>query len=229
MAGSYRQKQENNRSRFYILLSIVFIVVMFKWGIPAIMNVIAGPGGVKVSTDKDIIPPQAPDLSALPEATNSGSVSVEGYTEKGAALSLLVNDLMTANQIASDDGSFKFSATLVPGTNRIQVKAADSAGNESQSEIKLVTYDNKPLEMTVSSPKDGSQYMGKNNQTVDIQGSVNKSDSQVLINNSFVMLGKDGTFVYRIQLNAGDNPIKIIASDQSGNTLEKDLKLVYTP
>lgn len=212
-----------------MLLSVIFIVVMYKWGIPFFVEVIAGKGSVLINQEQDVIPPQSPVLSALPEATGSASILVEGYTEAGAALDLMVNDAISQTSKAEADGSFAIYGILSIGSNRVYVRAADEAGNVSSSEVKLVSFDNKPVVLTVLSPKDGSEFFGKNNQVIDITGEVNKAYSQVIINNSFVVLDKEGKFSHRFQLADGNNEIKIVASDRAGNTDETMIKILYTP
>lgn len=202
---------------------------MFKWGIPFFVTIIAGKGEVRQNQEIDVIPPQSPVLSALPEATNSSSLLVEGYTEAGAGLDLLINDSISMASKASDDGSFSMIGTLASGSNRVYLRATDKTGNASTSEVKLVIFDNKQIDLTISSPKDGSEFFGKNNQVIDIAGEVSKADSQVIINSSFVVVGKDGNFTHRFQLTDGDNEIKIVASDKAGNTAEKTIKILYTP
>lgn len=229
MAGRYRTSKEKNKSRFYIFLSIVFIVVMFKWGVPFFVNTIAGTGSVRQNQDKDVIPPQPPVLSALPEATNSSSLSVEGYTEAGASLDLLINDSISVTGKAGDDGSFSILGSLLAGSNRVYIRATDASGNSSTSEVKMVTFDNKPIELTITSPKDASEFFGKNNQVIDISGLVSKVDSEVVVNNSFVVVDKDGKFTHRFQLAGGNNELKIVASDHAGNTAEQTIKILYTP
>lgn len=229
MAGRYKQSKNRNRSRFYILLSVIFVVVMFKWGIPLFVDFVAGNGAVRVNTNKDIIPPQSPVISALPEATNSASLTIDGFTEKGANVELLVNDNIDKINIADETGAFTFESSLISGQNRIQLRAKDSAGNESMSEVSLVVFDNKPIELTMVSPQDGSEYFGKINQVIDIKGEISKSSGQVLINNSFVQVDKTGQFIHRFMLSGGENTIKMVASDKAGNTAEKTLKLIYTP
>lgn len=229
MVGRYRRSQEGNRSRFYFLLSIVFIFVVVKWGFPLFIRIIAGDGAIVKNTEVDVIPPQSPILSALPEATNGGEIIVEGYTEGGANLELNVNDVLNKTDKAKDDGFFSLVATLQTGTNRVQIRAVDSANNASLSEIKLVNLDKEPLTLTVTSPKDGTEYIGKNSQAVEINGKVNKPNTQVLANNSFVDVARDGSFTHKLQLSNGDNTIKIVASDKAGNKDELDLKLIYSP
>lgn len=228
MPGRYKQSQNKHRSRFYILLSVIFVVVMFKWGIPLFMSLIAGNGAQRAVTGKDIIPPQTPVISALPEATNSARIVVEGYTEAGASVDLLLNDQVDKVMTADQTGMFSFQTVLISGQNRIQLRAKDEAGNESMSEVSLITYDNKPINLTITSPKDGSEYFGKTNQVIDINGSVDKANSQVTINNSFVQVNSDGTFVHRFMLSGGENTLTIVATDKAGNTAQETLTLSYT-
>jgi hypothetical protein len=229
MSGRYKQSQKNNKSRFYILLSVIFVGVMFKWGIPIFMDLVAGNGVQRVNTSKDIIPPQSPIISALPDATNSAGIEIDGYTEKGAQVEMLLNDLVDKISIADDTGSFVFESTLVPGLNRIQLRAKDAAGNESMSDVSLVKFDNKPIGLVVTSPKDGSEYFGKINQVIDIKGEIDKVGGQVLMNNSFVQVDKNGAFVHRFMLSGGENIINVVASDNAGNTSKLTLRLIYTP
>lgn len=229
MSGRYKQSQNKSRSRFYIFLSVVFVIVMIKWGIPLFMNMVAGNGAQRVNIDNDIIPPQAPIISALPDATNSARIVIEGYTEAAASVELLLNDQVDKINVADQTGSFVFETSLISGQNRVQIRAKDSKGNESMSQVTLVSYDNKPIELTVSTPKDGSEYFGKINQVIDIKGEVDKAGSQVLINNSFVQVDRSGAFIHRFMLSGGENMIKIVASDKAGNTAEKTLRLIYTP
>ena len=229
MPGRYRLNQNKSRSRFYFLLCIVFLFLMIKWGIPLFMNMVAGSGAERIKTGKDIIPPQQPVISALPEATNSSAIFIEGFTEANASVELLVNDNVDKIFKADEKGNFTFDTRLVLGQNRIQFRAKDEAGNESMSEVTLVSYDNKPVVLTISSPKDGSEYFGKSSQVIDILGSVDKQNCQVLINNSFVQVDKTGSFVFRYLLSGGDNNISIVASDVAGNTAKQTLRIVYTP
>lgn len=229
MAGRYRKSQEGSRSRFYLFLSVIFIFVMIKWGFPLFIKIIAGKGVVISNNVEDVIPPQPPTLAATPEATNEATITVEGFTEQGAELELMINDTLNKTDKAKEDGSFIFIASLTKGQNRVQVRAKDSAGNASLSEVKLVLVDQEPVILTINSPKDGTEFIGKNSQTLEITGKTNKMNAQVIANNSFVDVNRDGTFTHRLQLNSGENTIKIVASDKAGNLDEQTIKVTYTP
>lgn len=229
MTGRYRQVKERKLSRFYLLLSVIFVVVMFKWGVPFFMEVIAGNGTIRKTQEQDSIPPQTPALSALPEATNSPRLQIDGYTEAGASLQLLVNDTVSLTDTALENGFFSLQALLSDGANRIYVTATDKAGNSSTSEVKLVTFDNEPIELTIFSPRDGSEFFGKSNQVIDISGEVSKPEVQAVVNNSFLSVDREGKFVHRYQLSGGNNEIKVVATDKAGNMAEKVITILYTP
>lgn len=229
MIGRYKRAQEGNKSRFYLVLSVVFIFVMIKWGFPIFIRIIAGKPSIVSTASEDIIPPQTPILSAIPEATNEANISIDGYTEQGAQIELMINDTLNKLDKAKEDGTFSIWTTLNSGLNRVQVRASDTSGNSSLSEVKLITVDREPVVLTITSPKDGTEFIGKNSQSIEITGSTTKSGTQVMANNSFVDVNKDGSFLQRIQLNAGENTIKIVASDKAGNVDEKTIKITYTP
>lgn len=230
ITGKYRESKEKSRSRYYILLSIVFVIVLIKWGVPAFIDYVSGPSvSQSNNSEKDVIPPQIPVLSAVPEATNSARFEVQGYTEKEADVELFINDNLVDTKKSDDNGSFVLNGNLEVGSNRLSIKARDTSGNFSQSEDRVITYDNKPVELIIDSPKDGNVYYGSNSQTVDIVGSVNKPDSTVTINGSFAFVSKEGKFNQRYQLTNGENNLKIIVVDRAGNTTEIELKLNFIP
>ncbi len=229
MPGRYIRSQSKNKSRFYILLSIVFIIIIAKWGVPMFMNVVAGNVAVVKTKEKDIFPPQTPTISALPESTNSASFEVDGYTEKAVQVELLLNDQTDKVSTADATGAFSFNSNLKFGQNRIQLRATDASGHQSLSDVSLVNYDNKPINLIVSSPADGGEYFGKLNQIIDIKGSIDKPGGQVTINNSFVQVEHDGSFIHSFTLSGGENDLTIVASDKAGNQDQKTIKLTYTP
>ena len=229
MDGRYRTTKDKNKSRYYLLLSVVFVVLMAKWGVPAMIGAISGPEGRRaVQNEKDIIPPQQPIFSALPEATNSANLSIEGYTEAGAEVELLVNDTRAGIERADESGLFEFDATLAPGDNRVSATAKDDTGNTSQSPVAIVVFDNLPVELTVESPANGNEYFGKTNQTIEVRGKVNKDEIEVLVNNSFALVEKGGSFRYRLLLAEGENTIKVIATDKAGNRDEAELVVRFS-
>ncbi len=213
------------------ILAIVLVVVMFKWGLPWFINVLAGPSGPKASNvnpGEDVVPPQIPILSPLPEATNSASIKVDGYTEANVEVDAFLNDQQIANTNSDDRGAFKLEFKLSDGVNRIQVKAKDKAGNTSQSVVKNVNFDKKVVDVTIDSPKDGSEIFGQNNQNVTFSGKTTKPDATVTVNGNYARLDADGNFSLIVRLSQGDNNVSVKATDRAGNTVEKIVKVKLT-
>ncbi|MBI3282902.1 hypothetical protein HYZ70_02390, partial [Candidatus Curtissbacteria bacterium] len=133
-AYSYRVAKKKSRSLAYLVLAVILAFAMFKWGLPFFIDILAGPGkDIKTTQNDDKLPPQTPILSALPEATNSASLAVEGFTEVDAEVILLINDEQVGSDRADKEGAFSIDIKLNDGENRILVKARDMAGNESES------------------------------------------------------------------------------------------------
>lgn len=228
MRGTYRDRKRGNDSWKYFLISILLIVVFIKWGIPFFLEVISGPSDKKIKITEEAIPPIIPQLSALPEATFSASIVVEGFTDSGIEVTTVVNDQNGDSTITDKDGAFSLSVKLVDGENRIQVKAKNGDQKESASVIKIVTRDDKPINITLDSPKDGTEFSGKSNQVVEFRGKVDKPDSELTINNAFARVMSDGKFSLMFRLNEGDNDITLVATDKAGNRSEKSLRLTFS-
>jgi bacillopeptidase F len=204
---------------------------MFKWGLPWFINILAGPSVPKatsVNPSEDVVPPQVPVLSPLIEATNSAVIKIEGYTEGRVEVGVILNDAQVTSTNSDDKGMFKAEFKLIEGSNKIQVKAVDSAGNSSQSVVKTVNFDKKGVEITVDSPKDGSEIFGQSKQDVTFSGKVSKPDASVTINGNYVRLDSNGNFSSIARLSQGDNNVSIKATDQAGNTVEKTVKIKLT-
>lgn len=213
------------------VLAIALVVVMFKWGLPWFINVLAGPSGQKVANinqGEDVVPPQIPVLSPLTEATNSATIKIAGYTEAKVEVNIRLNDAEATGTNSDDNGFFEAEVKLSPGSNKIQAVAKDGVGNTSQSVIKTINFDAKGVEITVDSPKDGSEIFGQNNQNVTFSGKVSKSDASVNINGNYVRLDANGAFNSIVHLNQGDNSVSVKATDKAGNTTEKIVKVKLT-
>ena len=213
------------------VLAVGLVMVMFKWGLPWFINILAGPSGQKatdINSSEDVLPPQIPVLSPLAEATNSATLKIEGYTESNVEVKILLNDAEATNTNSDDGGLFKAEVKLSPGNNKIQAVAKDGAGNTSQSVIKTINFDVKGVEITVDSPRDGSEIFGQSNQNVTFSGKVSKPDASVNINGNYVRLDATEGFSSIVRLNQGDNNVSVKVTDQAGNTAEKIVKVKLT-
>jgi len=225
---TYKARAEQRRSRYYSILFLILALVLLKWGFPLVVEIIGRTGGSSVSTvGEDFLPPQPPVLAALPEATNSGKLKVEGYTEPGAKLSVWLSGGLEATDTADKEGGFAIWVELDEGENEIVVKAKDEADNESFSATKMVEWDKEPLEMSVDNPQEGSEYFGQQNQTVEVKGTVNKIEARVTINGLYTNVDGEGVFSHALRLSEGDNTIEVVATDPAGNTSTISLNVRY--
>lgn len=232
MAGRFSTRKSRGGSGVvWGVLAVGLVVVMFKWGLPWFINILAGPSDQKaagVNSSEDVLPPQIPVLSPLPEATNSAVIKIEGYTEGGVGVDIFLNDAQIASTNSDDSGFFRSEVKLSEGDNKIQVRANDSAGNTSQSVVKTVNFDKKGVDITIDSPKDGSEIFGQSNQNVTFSGKVSKPDASVNINGNYVRLDATGSFSSIVRLNQGDNNVSVKATDRAGNVAEKIVKVKLT-
>lgn len=228
----YRYRSKKNKSGLiYFILTVVFVFFMVKWGVPLFINLVAGPTGTKgglLSSSEDNVPPQTPILSALPEATNSGQIQIEGYTEPNVEISVWRNEGMAASDKSDDQGSFKIDLRLTDGENRIQVKAKDDKENESESVVKTIIYDKSEITLTVESPADGAEVFGKNSQNLTVSGKVSQPEAAVTVNGRFARVDGEGKFSVAIRLNEGDNDLVVKAVGRAGNAAEKTIKVKLT-
>ena len=78
------EKQSQRQAVIYIVLSVLFVLAMVKFGIPALIRLLDSTTGKKTtmqSPSSQEIPPQAPSLSPLPEATFSAQIKVSGLAQ----------------------------------------------------------------------------------------------------------------------------------------------------
>ena len=227
----YSNRKKNKSGLTYFILTILFVFFMVKWGVPLFINLVAGPTGSKgglLSNSEDNVPPQTPILSALPEATNSGQITIGGYTEPKVEISVWRNDEMEASDKSDDQGAFRVSLQLSDGENRVQVKAKDEKGNVSESVVKTIFFDKTEITIAIELPSDGSEVFGKSSQSLVVSGKVSQPEATVTVNGSFARVDTEGKFSVTVRLNEGDNEILVKAVGRAGNVTEKKLTVKLT-
>lgn len=234
MPSSRLNKLEETKSLrsavFYIILSLVLVFSIFKWGIPAFINTVAYVGGSTAGTANDgfKVPPQDPVLFPLVDATFSGTIKVAGTAQSGVKIKLVLNG-QDQDEIDTDDkGDFTFdSVALIDGVNIIGLKAVSSNGLESKVVDTQVVYDSEAPQLEISNPTDGAEFYGQN-KNLEIKGTI-KEEGTLKINGNLVYTASNGDFSSRMTLKSGDNPITVVAQDLAGNTVEKSILVKYNP
>ena len=177
----------------------------------------------------DTTPPPPPRFNSFLNFTNQQTVNIAGNGEPGSTVKLNFNG-QEHDALVNKDGDFSFNnLTLNSGVNTFSGLSVDTAGNQSQkTQDYTITFDNKPPDLTISSPSDGSSFYGSNQRQVTIEGTTDPG-AQITINGRIVVVGDSGSFQYTTTLNDGGNSFAAIATDQAGNTTEKDFTLNFSP
>jgi len=227
------EKRNLRRAALFGFLTVVLLVFLFSWGLPALVKMAVFLGDIKSSSQpvekKDNLPPQTPILDPLPEATNSAQIKVSGLSEQGAKIKIFLTGIEIKEVVADKEGSFSFpNLELSLGKNEIYAVAIDQEENQSPASAKTaIWYDNEAPNLEITQPSDQTTITESNGK-VEIIGKTDP-EAEVLINGHLVILDKDGNFKYNLGLSVGENKILIIATDTAGNKEEKTLTVNYSP
>lgn len=227
-----KNKQRNYRKRsvIFIFMTILTVILFSILGIKILVNIINLITDIKISDQNnpsyDNIPPRTPYVYTLPRYTSSSSIDIKGETESGSIVTLQ-KDHGKTDVVAGSTGSFLFKVDLIEGENKFYFYSTDSSGNSSSKTIEYnVVLDKTPPDIAISLPQDKTVFYGTKNKTVEIKG-VSDSTSTVTINDRYVGLADDGSFIYKYSLNTGENILLIKSTDPAGNTAEKTITLFY--
>lgn len=224
-----------SKSRNNLILSIVGIAavlfLLIKFGIPILANITGFLSGLqKTNTSSSrqntkFVP--VPMLDPLPLATNSSEFIITGEASFEQSVSVFVNNTLSDNKDIGEDGKFSFKVFLEPGTNKIKIQAEQDGNKSDFSDEELVSFINKPPTLEISSPSDG-QHFEKDQDALQIKGTTD-AGVKVTVNDFWAVIDEKNNFSYTMNLQSGDNNIKIIATDEAGGRTEKSLKVSYSP
>ena len=181
-----------------------------------------------VRTSKN--PAIAPPVLNIPfEATNSSEINIRGFGSPGSKVKIFVDDQEKSEVKVSENGSFKTpNLTLSLGINNIYGTTIDGKGNESLASKTLrLSYIFEKPGLTVDTPEDNKTIQG-GDKKVQVSGKT-APGVKVLINDSQVIVDKEGRFKSELLINDGDNSVIIKALDVAGNFTELQRRVVYLP
>jgi hypothetical protein len=209
---------------------IVIIVLVFKFGIPALANISLFLSGSQNKNETNIQNPSfiaPPVLDSFPEATSSADIIISGIASKKQTVDLYINDDLIDTLKAEDDGKFLFKETIKPGENTIKAKAIVDNKESDFSNIITTSYKSAPPSLTVSSPSN-DQSFPKDQNVAEVKGTTD-ADVKVTVNGFWAITDDNGNYRYSLPLQNGENKIKVIATDIAGNKNELELKVTYSP
>lgn len=229
-----RQDKESLRQAGkYILLTLIGLGLIIKFGLPSLIRLatfISNLGSSRQPTEViNSLPPLQPILNALPEATNSGKISVSGYSGAGVMIRLFRDGLNLADQLTDTNGDFEFKdAVLKPGENNLYAQAENNQGAKSEpSQSFTVYFDDEKPDLTVDSPGSGGRFFDADS-PITLAGKT-EAESQLTVNGKFIHLDSEGNFSASWPLSPGDNQLDFVATDRAGNTTSKIILVNYTP
>jgi len=228
---SVEERRNTRNAIHFILLTIAIIVLLIFTGVPALTRFVSFVSGLKKgsgqTTSNDTTPPAPPRFNSFSDFTNQQTATVSGNSEPGATVDLTFNG--TDQTVGVDkDGNFSFSLQLNDGDNTFSAITIDAAKNKSQKTRDYkITFDTKAPDLAIDSPSDGAQFAGSTQRQATIKGTT-ESTAQVTINDRIIPVDDNGKFQYTTTLSDGANKFAVKASDQAGNTTEKDLTLNFS-
>ena len=228
---SRRTEQKTKRNLLLNILGIILVVLLiFKFGIPLLINIslfLSGSKGAQEQSQNhnpSFIAP--PILEPLPQATRSANIIVSGIASKGQTISLYINDSLVDSMKTKDNGTFSFKETIFTGENIIKTKAILGNKESDFSNILTTSFKSAPPSLNISSPADGQSF-SKDQNTIDVKGTTD-ADVKVTVNGFWAITDDSGYFSYRLALASGENKINLVAVDIAGNKSERAIKVTYS-
>lgn len=228
-----REKDNLRQAGRYLLLTLLGLFLLIRFGLPGLIRLAAFLGELKYSSapieKSDTLAPAAPTLLPLPEATNSAKIALAGYAEAGAAVKLSRGGIAIEETIAGADGNFEFAnVVLKEGENEFFAEAVDSQGNTGNpSRSYTVSYDSEAPSLVIEEPEAGKGFFDKDS-PITIKGTT-EAGSQLTVNGKFIFVDADGRFDTNWPLSSGSNQLDFFSRDPAGNETKKILTVNYTP
>jgi len=228
-----RYQKMTKKILFTVILSVVFILLLFFYGIPLLIRMsifiaeLKKPGdSISKNSNVVILPPI---LEPTYEATYSAKIKIRGTAESGSQVEIYLNGDSHKEIVSDNDGDFSTSIMLTPGENRIIAIAKDKKGNESPpSETVFVDLKTTPPELVINKPDNDQKFSGEEEKEITIEGETDQKVT-LYVNERLIIINQDGSFSTTYKLEEGDNNLQFTAYDNAGNTAKKDLKVSWKP
>lgn len=214
---------------FILIAIIIILVVFFVYGVPLLIKYSVFIGGIKNSDDKytsktnsSYIAP--PVLDPLPSATNKEKITVSGSAQPKQTIKLYINGKYVDKVTVNENGSFSFeNALLDEGDNNISAKSLNLSRESDYSQNVSIKYIDKLPSLDINKPND-QQIISQGDSHISVEGKTDP-DALVSINDYQTIVDNDGNFSYLLNLQKGENKIKVVATDEAGNKTIKELSV----
>lgn len=211
-----------------IIIGIILVLSIFGTqllvGFGIMLNKIKGDDSPKIETQSvDYIAP--PVINPQPAATKESKITVSGTASADQDVKLYVNGKSAGSEKPAKDGTFSFSDVLLEkGENEIKAKSIASDNKESEySETVKIKYLNSEPALEIKEPTDGQTFK-KDQSPIKISGKTDPG-AKVKVNDFWTIISDSGDFYYMYTLKDGGNNLKIVATDEAGNTKAKEVNI----
>ncbi len=225
---SETQLQQRLATTILIMVGIVvFLIVAVVFFGPQIGTLFGFLSSSRYVSTKDTTPPQPPIIYEFPTKTKESTASVKGYAEPASKIKIFVNGPEVQTTVTDTTGQFNlFDLPLINGKNTIFAKASDEAGNESENSKSIyIEVDTQKPEITIDSPKDKS-IIKNLDKRITIKGKLSEKGS-LKIDDRLVVIKPDLTFEFLLGVKEGTSEIKLLATDEAGNTKDDKITITY--
>jgi len=216
-------------SVFYFVLTISLLVLIFKFGITGavvISSFLQKKNPVVNTPDLYETIIQSPELFPVPEATNSSSLAISGYSLPNQKVDIYLNDLNIKSFDVDSEGKFAGFVSLSLGSSKIYAITVNSKNIQSSpSKSWTVFYNNSPPYLEILEPANNTIIEGKQN-TVTIKGKISPP-SRAFVNDHQMIIENEGIFNYTATLQTGENKFKIVCLDPAENKTELEWLINY--
>jgi len=225
-----RRKQNSQKQNItYIALIVILVIFFATVGLRLVINTslfIAGfsnKESSKQTSDEDKIL-IAPEITNLPDATNSAQITISGIAQRSSSVKIFANNEEQKEVNVTDD-EFNTEIQLNKGENSLYVLASYSQSKRTKkSPNYTVFYLHEKPKLEISEPQNESTV---NTADITIKGLTNK-DIIVKVQNVPAVIDQEGNFSSPIRLKEGENIIKITAEDKAGNNESIELKIIFS-
>jgi bacillopeptidase F len=224
---STRLKKEK-RKLVYTLLAIIglmLFLVVFGIKIFSFFSILVDrmKGEEKVTTQPTVLSP--PILEPLPEATNSGTLQLQG-TAKAGSIVIIYNNNQEVYKDTIKSDSFIIPIKAFKGENVISSKQVDTTGVMSElSNVVTSVIETEGPKLSIEYPENNSTITSSSN-IIEVKGSTDES-ADITINGRIPIVGPNGSFKVELTLQEGNNDIEIIAHDIAGNETKQKLSVTW--
>lgn len=211
-------------------MAVAIVVGMVGWGVPLMARL----AGMLITQDSGVggveeLAPAAPVFSDVPEATNSGRVSIGGFAQPGVEVTLLIDGLEKGLVLTDEAGVFEFEQIEIgEGESKVEAYSVSSRGSKSElSRGYLIRVDRTPPELVLSAPENGQVYRGQGERIAVFQGMVDEEGVKVYVGERMAIVSTDDTFQLSYQLIEGEQEVEVRAVDKAGNETKKTISLTW--